>query len=991
MTRRVTIATSAGDALQFHRLAGREALSEPYVFDIDLLGNSNAIEPKVLLGKNATVAIQTERGDVRHLGGVVTSFGLSQEDSRQSFYRMRLRPWLWLATRRSDYRIFQDQTVPDIVTAVLGRYGYPMEQKLSRSYRTWNYCVQYGGPNGGESDFDFVSRLCEHEGIYYYFRHEAEQHVLVFADDIASSHGALPGGEEVRFHPEEKAGMTGGLEPSERVTEWMQHESVRPGHHYRSDYDFEKPKADLSSQRQLPPGHDHDSHELYEWPGDYTDQGDGETYARIRNEEQLSERSRARGNSNRRDLAPGYTMRLASHPREDQNQQYLLLGVAYDLQENLQASEGASASEGSVQRFAFDVQPTAYAWRPKRSTIKPRTRGPQTALVVGPAGEEIWTDKYGRIKVQFQWDRLGQKNENSSCWLRVSLGWAGSTFGMAALPRIGQEVVVDFLNGDPDYPIVVGRVHNADEMPAWQLPEQKHLAGLRSRELKGGQSNHLALDDTSGKIQAQLKSDHQSSSLSLGHIGRIDDTSGRTDDRGQGFELRTDGHGAIRAKAGLLVTTEARANAQAHITDMRETVGRLTQGRDLHESLSEAAKGAKAHEAGDQDEVAKGLKEQNDAIKGSGGNASKGEFPEFQEPHLTLASPAGIQTTAQGSTHIVSVEHTAITSGAHASFATGNSFLVSAKDAVRMVAFNNGIRMAAAAADIDITALKNSINVLAKLDIKMEANRITITAKEELMLNGGSSYIRLNAGGIENGTNGLWRAHAASHSMVGPKSDGQPRLPQPAQLPKGQLDLYHQYVKATGEMRQGVKQGDYTVVDSEGATHSGKLDNNGFATVSGLPVGQAKVTFGKDPSDPWDKGSYFGKPDRWPAKTGEAEAAPNTGATDATAGGIGGLGGAASSLLGGGAGAFGNLAQGLGGGLGQVGQIAQMAGTAQQAVAAMQAVQQGGAQALLGQAAQAATGMAVQKAGAMVPQLPGAALPKLGSIGSLGQTPGFAG
>jgi type VI secretion system secreted protein VgrG len=219
---------------------------------------------------------------------------------------------------------------------------------------------------------------------------------------------------------------------------------------------------------------------LYEWPGDYLQHGDGETYARIRDEEQLSERSRARGRSNLRELAPGHTIRLASHPRADQNQQYLLLGVAYHLQENLEASEGTGRTEGSVQQFAFDAQPTTFAWRPARTTPKPRTCGPQTAIVVGPSGEEIWTDQYGRVKVQFHWDRLGQHNENSSCWVRVSTSWAGATFGGAALPRIGQEVIVDFLNGAPDFPIITGRVHNADEMPAWQLPDQKHLSGIRT-------------------------------------------------------------------------------------------------------------------------------------------------------------------------------------------------------------------------------------------------------------------------------------------------------------------------------------------------------------------------------------------------------------------------------------------------------------------------------------------------------------------------------
>jgi type VI secretion system secreted protein VgrG len=771
MSRRVTIQTPAGsDVLQFHRLVGREALSQLYAFDIDLLGSHHGVDPKALLGKAATVTLQTEKGQ-RYLGGIATRFGLAQEDARHSFYRLRLRPWLWLATRRSDFRIFQGKTVPEILVEVLGSYGYPIEQKLSRGdYRRWDYCVQYH-----ESDFNFISRLCELEGIYYYFRHEASQHVLVFADDIAGSHSPLPGGEEVRYHPLEKSGVG----QRERISAWEIDEDVRPGRHHNDDYDFEKPKADLAHLSKRPPGHEHDSYEQYEWPGGFVQHGDGEAYARIRNEEQLSQRSSASGRSNLRELATGHTFRLTEHPRGDQNQQYLLLSVAYHLQENLQASEGAEGSEGSLQYFDFVAQPTSYAWRPPRSTDKPRTRGPQTAMVVGPAGEEIWTDQYGRIKVQFHWDRIGQNNENSSCWVRVSTAWAGSTFGMTSVPRIGMEVIVDFLNGDPDYPIVTGCVHNADTMPAWQLPEQKHLSGIRSRELGGGRSNHLVLDDTNGKIQAQLRSDHQASQLSVGHIARIEDTAGRKDMRGQGFELRTDGHGGTRAADGLLITTEARPNAQFHITDMGETVGRLTQGRALHEDLGSAARDAKAHEAGDQDEVAKSLKEQVDAIKGQGGDKARGQFAEFQEPHLTLASAAGIQTTAQGSTHIASEEHNALTSGRHTSLSAGKSLLVSAKGSVRMAAHKTGVRFTAVQDDIDIEALKDSINVLAKLNIKQEANRISITGRDEVVVNGGSSYTRWNAQGIVHGTNGLWRVHAAAHSMTGPRS-----LPVPPMQPR---------------------------------------------------------------------------------------------------------------------------------------------------------------------------------------------------------------
>ncbi|MBS0427826.1 MAG: DUF2345 domain-containing protein, partial [Proteobacteria bacterium] len=337
---------------------------------------------------------------------------------------------------------------------------------------------------------------------------------------------------------------------------------------------------------------------------------------------------------------------------------------------------------------------------------------------------------------------------------------------------------VQCLDGNADHPLVTGVVYNAAHMPPWTVPGQKSLTGLRSRELNGeagnrpgGRSNHLILDDTPGRIQAQLKSDHDSSSLSLGHIARVEDTQGRKDMRGQGAELRTDGHGALRAQKGLLITTEARPNAQAHITDMGETVARLTAARDLHEGLSEAAMQSRAHEGGDSDQVTKELKRQNEEVKGtSQGNREQGQFPEFETPHLTIASPAGIEVTTAGSTHIASQEHNAVTSGGHTSIAAGKSLLVSAKEAVRVAAFEKGIRVVAAKADIDIRALKDAVNVLAKMNIKMEANRITITAKEEVVVNGGTSYTRWNAQGIVSGTNGLWREHAASHSLVEPDS-----------------------------------------------------------------------------------------------------------------------------------------------------------------------------------------------------------------------------
>lgn len=544
---------------------------------------------------------------------------------------------------------------------------------------------------------------------------------------------------------------------------------------------------------------------------------------------------------------------------------------------------------------------------------------------------------------------------------------------------------MQWLDGNPDHPIVTGSVHNQSYMPPWKLPDQRALTGLRSRELTaeggntpGGRSNHLVLDDTRGQIQAQLKSDHLASQLSLGHIHRIEDNAGRKDARGQGFELRTDGHGTVRAQQGLLLSTEARPNARAHITDMAETLARLAQGQELHDSLSQAAQQAQAHQPGDQDQVACALQAQVDAIKGHGGTPAQGEFPEFQAPHLTLASPAGIETSTQGSTHLMSVEHTALTSGGHTSLSAGKSLLVSVREAVRMFAYKAGMKLVAASADIDITALKDSVNILAKLNITHTANRITITAKEEVVINGGTSFSRWNASGIVHGTNGNWRQHAAEHSVVRGKSEGTPALPQTLQLAPGQLDLHHQYVNSEGSRKQGIAQGDYTVTDAEGGVHHGVLDGHGFASVSGVPMGMATVSYGKDPRDPWDDGSYFGQGSAWPttvlpeagfeAGTTANRPAPMPGALNS------GLLAKAIADAGAGAGA------GAGSLKGSAGKFGAIARVTQQAASAVQALQHGGAQALLAQLGQAAMANAAS-------QVPGDAVPLSYAVSSADKRP----
>ena len=512
MTRRVTIHTPLGEQLHFRELRGQENISQLFSLDVEMLSESESIDPKALLGKNATIEIETQGGGRRFIDGIVTRFGMQGQDHRHYAYKARLSPWLWLATRKSDFRIFQNQTVPDIIEQVLGVYGHPLQKKLTRAYRSWDYCVQYN-----ESDCDFVSRLMEHEGIYYFFEHASGQHTLVLCDDIIASHSVLPGGASIPFYPPEKAAAG----DQENIHAWQLEQEIKSGRHYSDDYDFKKPRADLTHLRRDPPGHAHDGHEIYEWPGGYTQLSDGEDYIRVRLKESLTGQSRVRGQSCHRALATGYTFSLYNYPRGDQNQQYLITGLSYHLKENPRVSavapgaKGSAAEDGSFQRYELQAQPTSLAYTPARTTPKPRTTGPQTAVVVGPAGEEIWTDEYGRIKVQFHWDRLGAMNENSSCWIRVATNWAGPGFGAISIPRIGHEVVVDFLNGDPDYPLVTGCVYNAANMPPWALPANATQSGIKTRSSKGGaagaglkngpgDANAIRFEDKAGAEQLWL-------------------------------------------------------------------------------------------------------------------------------------------------------------------------------------------------------------------------------------------------------------------------------------------------------------------------------------------------------------------------------------------------------------------------------------------------------------------------------------------------------
>ncbi|KKL33617.1 type IV secretion protein Rhs [Burkholderia contaminans FFH2055] len=516
MNRVFTLDSPHGDGLKFHTLDGSDELGRLFEFRIEALADSHSLSLKDMLGKPVTVRIEQQDLSTRYLNGIVARASLSGRRAERYYgYELIVRPWLWLATRRSDCRIFQNKTVPEIVQEVLSTYGFPIENHLAESYVPRDYCVQFN-----ETDAAFVSRLMEFEGIYFWFRHAEDTHTLMLADAM-SSHTVLPGYETIPYIARDRTAIA----DEEHIDGWLPAQEVSVGKHQTTDYDYTKPRADLSSQKVDPRGHDHDGFASFEWPGGYRDDAPGAHYSRVRLEEQQAEHERASADTDVRGVAPGYLFTLEHCPRADQNREYLIVRCQYRFQENAYASD--QGAEAVVHQTMMLVQPSSLPYRSPRETPRPRTNGPQTATVVGPPGEEIWTDQYGRVKLQFRWDRYGQSNQDSSCWVRVSSPWAGGGFGGVQIPRVGDEVVVDFLNGDPDEPIVTGRVFNGEKMPPWGLPGSATQSGLLSRSSPGGTTDHanaFRFEDKKGAEQlwmhaernfdAETELDH---SLSVGN------------------------------------------------------------------------------------------------------------------------------------------------------------------------------------------------------------------------------------------------------------------------------------------------------------------------------------------------------------------------------------------------------------------------------------------------------------------------------------------
>ncbi len=499
MSNRITVQLPV-EGLLFWKLSGHEAMSEMFELSLTLLGSDARLDRSKLLGQPVTVTIPTQNAlSSRYFNGKITRVAVSAVELsgiRYAVYQLIVEPDLWPMKRDRNLRIFQGQTVPQIINTLLSEYQVNVEDKLNGSYRVWDYCVQYQ-----ESSFAFISRLMELEGIAYHFRHEAGKHTMVLTDS-ATQHQPVSGYETIPYHQT----ASGGITTEEGIGQWALEDSVTPGIYSLDDYDFRKPNAWLFQARQNPASPSPGSIDVYDWPGRFVDHGHGEFYARIRQERWQVEHQQIQASATAVGIAPGATFTLTNAPFFSDNGEYLTTAADYLFEENSYASGGNSDISHQIH---FRVIPSSVVYRPAQVTDWPRTYGPQTAKVVGPEGESIWTDRYGRIKVKFHWDRHAKGDDTSSCWVRVSSAWAGKGFGGVQIPRVGDEVVIDFINGDPDRPIVTGRVYNEASMPPWDLPGDATRMGFMTRSKDGNQDNasYLFFEDKLGEESVDLHSE----------------------------------------------------------------------------------------------------------------------------------------------------------------------------------------------------------------------------------------------------------------------------------------------------------------------------------------------------------------------------------------------------------------------------------------------------------------------------------------------------
>ena len=506
--RLISLTTPLGeDVLLLAGLSGHEAISRLFSFHLDLLTEHGPIDFTQIIGKNVTISVAQSDNTARYFNGMVSHFAQSGSDTNFIHYQMEVVPWTWTLTRYADCKIFHNKKVSDIIEQVFQDRGFTdYKLSLNGSYTPLEYCVQYR-----ETDFNFISRLMEQNGIFYFFQHAMGKHTMVIADS-SSIHEPCPGQESAGYNL-----VGGGLDADDVVNSWNIEQELRTGKYTLTDYNFKTPSASLlASEPTIVSVGGNAGFEIFDHPGEYATRGDGTTFAKLRMQEEEAGHLVAHGSSVCRAFTTGYKFDLADHYQDSMNTSYVLTEIQHIASVGGTYSGSSSGGSDSYSNH-FTCIPESVPFRPARLTPKPFVQGPQTAVVIGKAsysdtsgddgggdGEEIWVDTFGRVIVRFPWDRAGA----CSCRLRVSQDWAGQGWGAITIPRVGQEVIVSFLEGDPDRPIITGRVYNANQTVPYPLPDNQTRSTFKTRSSEGGGAdnyNELRFEDKTGSEQIFLR------------------------------------------------------------------------------------------------------------------------------------------------------------------------------------------------------------------------------------------------------------------------------------------------------------------------------------------------------------------------------------------------------------------------------------------------------------------------------------------------------
>ncbi|WP_322048850.1 type VI secretion system Vgr family protein [Paraburkholderia sp. J67] len=724
------------------------------------------------LGAHAFVA----RGaGAREISGLIASANVLGTEGKCIVYEFVLRPWIWPATLRSNSRVWNG-SILDCMTDVLRPYQGEIDWRITGNTGPGANPERDLIRQAWETDWNFFLRLCEEFGYLVWFEHRDGTHVLVIANNTRACPEHDFPFDTLPYH------TSGGNANEEHITAFVYSSASTIGTVAVHDHSYMSPRQRVgSSPYSVEYGDSRDQHSFHHetytlaefaQPKTRLDapeageawQEDARHLARVKLEAQRCSGRYARGEGPLRGIQSGKTFKLARYPHHAANRAYVVTRVDLDIRE-LPTTSGTLPQHTTA--CSFEVVPADEPYRMPQITPRPRIDSCEYAVIVSPNEYEIWIDEHNRVLIQYPWDREGIYDGRKSIWVRLASPWQGEQMGVIAHARRGDAVLVTYINGDPDRPVVCAFVPDIDHRPPWALPANQALSGMRSRSLEHGtQSNHLALDDTPGRLQAQIASDHGKSSISLGYNTRIDGNKGRQDARGEGIEARTDFWGVLRAAKGWLVTSFARASAAGKVKDMDETLSRLNEARGIHEELARVAQRHGAQPAAsNQNEVTSAIESANAALRGSGDV----DFPELEVPDIVISSAANVHSSAEGSTQIVSGEHTALTSGGHIAFAAVRSFFVSVGKAVSVFASKSitlitpgRVRVESQTDDLDLIARK-------VVHILSEQKEILITGKR-IVLNGGGTELTLGEDGIFGFTDGKFLVHAATHATDKPQA-----------------------------------------------------------------------------------------------------------------------------------------------------------------------------------------------------------------------------